>query len=65
MPRVERILTTCPRDFYDACGIEVAKRDGVIRHVRGDRAHEVSRGRLCTKCATAYNRVLLDPHARR
>ena len=40
------ILTTCPRDCYDACGIQVAVRDGVIRHVRGDRNHPVSRGRL-------------------
>ena len=35
-----------------------------IRHVRGDRDHPVSRGRLCVKCATAYNGVLLDPAAR-
>ena len=60
----EVILTTCPRDCYDACGIEVAVRDGRIRHVRGDRAHPVSRGKLCRKCATAYNGVMLDPAAR-
>jgi anaerobic selenocysteine-containing dehydrogenase len=60
----ERILTTCPRDCYDACGIEVSRRDGAIRRVRGDRNHPVSRGRLCRKCATAYNGVLLDPRAR-
>jgi anaerobic selenocysteine-containing dehydrogenase len=60
----ERILTTCPRDCYDACGIEVSRRDGAIRRVRGDRQHPVSRGRLCRKCATAYNGVLLDPQAR-
>jgi len=60
----ETILTTCPRDCYDACGIEVSKRDGAIRRVRGDRNHPVSRGRLCRKCATAYNGVLLDPQAR-
>lgn len=64
MPVDETILTTCPRDCYDACGIEVAKRDGVIRHVRGDRNHPVSRGRLCRKCATAYNGIMLDPDAR-
>jgi anaerobic selenocysteine-containing dehydrogenase len=58
------ILTTCPRDCYDACGIEVSLRDGAIRRVRGDRHHPVSRGRLCRKCATAYNGVLLDPQAR-
>ncbi len=39
-------------------------RDGQIRHVRGDRSHPVSRGRLCVKCTTAYNGVLLDPDAR-
>jgi anaerobic selenocysteine-containing dehydrogenase len=60
----ETILTTCPRDCYDTCGIVVSKRDGAIRRVRGDRNHPVSRGRLCRKCATAYNGVLLDPHAR-
>jgi anaerobic selenocysteine-containing dehydrogenase len=60
----ERILTTCPRDCYDACGIEVSRRDGAILRVRGDRNHPVSRGRLCRKCATAYNGVLLDPRAR-
>jgi len=60
----EIILTTCPRDCYDACGIEVSRRGGVIRRVRGDRHHPVSRGRLCRKCAVAYNGVLLDPWAR-
>jgi anaerobic selenocysteine-containing dehydrogenase len=58
------ILTTCPRDCYDACGIEVAVREGAIHHVRGDRQHPVSRGRLCNKCTTAYNGVFLDPGAR-
>jgi anaerobic selenocysteine-containing dehydrogenase len=60
----EVILTTCPRDCYDAWGVMVARRDGAIRHVRGDRSHPVSRGRLCVKCATAYNGVLRDPSAR-
>jgi anaerobic selenocysteine-containing dehydrogenase len=60
----EVVLTTCPRDCYDACGVEVVLRGGRIRHVRGDRSHPVSRGRLCVKCATAYNGVLLDPDAR-
>jgi anaerobic selenocysteine-containing dehydrogenase len=60
----ESILTTCPRDCYDACGIVVSRRDGAIRRVRGDPHHPVSRGRLCRKCATAYNGVLLDPRAR-
>jgi anaerobic selenocysteine-containing dehydrogenase len=60
----EIMLTTCPRDCCDACGIEVSLRDGAIRRVRGDLHHPVSRGRLCRKCATAYNGVLLDPRAR-
>ena len=60
----EVILTTCPRDCYDACGVAVVKRDGRIRHVRGDPSHPVSRGRLCRKCATAYNGVLRDGDAR-
>ena len=32
----EIILTTCPRDCFDTCGIAVVKRHGVIAHVRGD-----------------------------
>jgi Molybdopterin oxidoreductase Fe4S4 domain len=32
----EVVLTTCPRDCYDGCGVAVVKRDGAIRHVRGD-----------------------------
>ncbi len=60
----ELILTTCPRDCYDSCGVAVAVRDGRIRHVRGDPSHPVSRGRLCVKCATAYNGVTIDPAAR-
>jgi anaerobic selenocysteine-containing dehydrogenase len=60
----ERVLTTCPRDCYDACGILVVKRDGAIRHVRGDPDHPVSRGRLCRKCSIGYNGAFLDPEAR-
>jgi len=60
----EVILTTCPRDCYDACGVAVHKRDGAIRHVRGDPDHPVSRGRLCRKCTAACNGVFLDPAAR-
>jgi anaerobic selenocysteine-containing dehydrogenase len=60
---VEVLRTTCPRDCYDACGIEVLRRDGDVR-VRGDRTHPVSRGKLCRKCTLAYNGVFLDPQAR-
>jgi anaerobic selenocysteine-containing dehydrogenase len=54
------VLTTCPRDCYDACGIAVVIRDGAIRHVRGDPAHPVSRGKLCRKCSIGYNGAYLD-----
>jgi anaerobic selenocysteine-containing dehydrogenase len=60
----EVVLTTCPRDCYDACGIAVVKRDGAIRHVRGDPNHPVSRGKLCRKCSIGYNGSLLDAEAR-
>src|SRR5438876_4506177 len=58
------ILTTCPRDCYDACGVLVTVRDGRIRNVRGDPSHPVSRGKLCRKCSIAYNGVLIDPEQR-
>jgi anaerobic selenocysteine-containing dehydrogenase len=57
------VLTTCPRDCYDACGIAVVERNGRLR-VRGDPNHPVSRGKLCAKCTTGYNRSWLDPAAR-
>jgi anaerobic selenocysteine-containing dehydrogenase len=64
MSEKEIIKTTCPRDCYDACGIVVVKRDGVVRKVLGDPDHPVSRGALCGKCALAYNGVWRDPAAR-
>ncbi len=60
----EIILTTCPRDCYDSCGIAVIKRGGVITKVLGDPEHPVSRGALCGKCALAYNGVYRDPDSR-
>jgi anaerobic selenocysteine-containing dehydrogenase len=60
----EIILTTCPRDCYDACGIAVVKRRGAITKVLGNPDHPVSRGALCGKCALAYNGVFRDPAAR-
>lgn len=59
----EVIRTTCPRDCYDTCGIEVLVRGSDVR-VRGDREHAVSRGKLCQKCTAAYNGVFLDPATR-
>ena len=58
------VRTTCPRDCYDSCGIEILVRDGAIRDVRGDPRHPVNRGTLCAKCAVAYNGALRDPAAR-
>jgi len=62
--RDEVVITTCPRDCYDSCGITVIKRDGVVAAVRGNSAHAVSRGTLCGKCSTAYNREWRDPKRR-
>jgi anaerobic selenocysteine-containing dehydrogenase len=58
------VLTTCPRDCYDACGVRVVVRGGVVRQVRGDPDHFVSRGRLCRKCSIGYNGAYLDAEAR-
>jgi anaerobic selenocysteine-containing dehydrogenase len=60
----EVVLTTCPRDCYDTCGVAVVKRGGQVTHVRGDPDHFVSRGKLCVKCTIAYNREWRDPQAR-
>src|SRR5271167_2575437 len=60
----EVLITTCPRDCYDSCGIRVVKRDGAVIAVRGDPDHPVSRGTLCGKCSTAYNREWRDPARR-
>jgi anaerobic selenocysteine-containing dehydrogenase len=62
--RDEVILTTCPRDCYDTCGMLVHRRDGRVTAVRGNPAHAVSRGTLCGKCSTAYNREWRDPRRR-
>jgi anaerobic selenocysteine-containing dehydrogenase len=62
--RREVVLTTCPRDCFDTCGIAVVKRNGVVAHVRGDPHHPVSRGKLCAKCSISYNREWRDPQAR-
>ena len=58
------IKTTCPRDCYDACGMSVRVRDGQIQNVMGDRGHHVSQGKLCGKCAIAYNGVFRDAEKR-
>ena len=58
------IKTNCPRDCYDGCGIRVERRDSGPHRVLGDPDHPVSRGKLCSKCAVAYNGVWQDPSAR-
>ena len=58
------IKTTCPRDCYDACGVKVVIENGRVRKVSGDRDHVVSRGKLCPKCALAYNGAWIDPTRR-
>jgi anaerobic selenocysteine-containing dehydrogenase len=58
------IRTNCPRDCYDGCGIVVELRDGSKPRVLGDPEHPVSKGRLCSKCAIAYNGVWQDDDAR-
>jgi anaerobic selenocysteine-containing dehydrogenase len=55
MPAEDVVKTTCSRDCYDACGIAVFKEGGVITKVLGDPDHAISRGKLCGKCAIAYN----------
>ncbi|HLW23444.1 MAG TPA: molybdopterin-dependent oxidoreductase [Steroidobacteraceae bacterium] len=59
----DALKSTCPRDCYDSCGVLVQRRGAEIS-VRGDPDHPVSRGRLCGKCSTAYNREWLDPQCR-
>jgi anaerobic selenocysteine-containing dehydrogenase len=60
----ETIRTTCPRDCYDACGIQVVRNDGRIIRVGGDPDHPISRGWLCPKCAAGYNGSWRDPAKR-
>src|ERR1700682_1004763 len=42
----------------------VHKRDGLVTAVRGNPTHAVSRGTLCGKCSTGYNREWRDPQQR-
>lgn len=58
------VKTTCPRDCYDACGIVAHRVDGVVTKVLGDPEHAVARGKLCGKCAIAYNGSWRDPAMR-
>tara|TARA_R110002096_G_scaffold5159_6_gene24114 strand:+ start:2133 stop:4157 length:2025 start_codon:yes stop_codon:yes gene_type:complete len=58
------LRTNCPRDCYDGCGILVEQRSDAPSRILGDPDHPVSRGRLCSKCAIAYNGVWQDASAR-
>ena len=58
------VKTTCSRDCYDACGLAVYKESGVITKVLGDPDHAISRGKLCGKCAIAYNGAWRDASLR-
>jgi anaerobic selenocysteine-containing dehydrogenase len=60
MPNDVVIKTTCARDCYDACGIAVHKENGAITKILGDPDHAISRGKLCGKCAIAYNGAWRD-----
>ncbi|MDA1074806.1 MAG: molybdopterin-dependent oxidoreductase [Proteobacteria bacterium] len=58
------IRTNCPRDCYDGCGIVITPGDADQIRVLGDPDHPISQGRLCGKCALAYNGVWQDATAR-
>ena len=60
MPEEDVVKTTCARDCYDACGIAVYSRNGVVTKVLGDPDHAISRGKLCGKCAIVYNGAWRD-----
>ena len=52
MPETDTLIkTTCPRDCYDACGMSVRVRGGLIQNVMGGRGDHVSQGKLRGKCA--------------
>lgn len=60
----EVVLTTCPRDCYDGCGIAVVRRGGKVSLVAGNPEHPSNQGPLCGKCSVAYNGVWRDEKAR-
>ena len=64
MTAKQLLRTNCPRDCYDGCGILVEQRSDAPSRILGDPDHPVSRGRLCSKCAIAYNAVWQDATAR-
>ena len=64
MSETREILTTCPRDCYDACGVRVVLRGDAIDRVTGAPDHPANRGSLCGKCTLAYNGAWRDPEQR-
>jgi anaerobic selenocysteine-containing dehydrogenase len=44
--------------------MSVHRRDGLVTAVRGNPNHPISRGALCGKCSTGYNREWRDPQRR-
>ena len=61
---ISTIKTNCPRDCYDGCGILVEKRSDGRHRIVGDPDHPIAKGKLCSKCALAYNGVWQDPTKR-
>ncbi len=58
------VRTTCPKDCYDCCGINVRMENDAIVSVTGNTDHPSNQGALCAKCSIAYNGTWLDENAR-
>ncbi len=49
MSNIKKVITTCPRDCPDSCGIIVEVEKGKILRLRGAKEHPVTKGFLCSK----------------
>ncbi|MGV8150025.1 MAG: molybdopterin-dependent oxidoreductase, partial [Alkaliphilus sp.] len=49
MNNIKKVITTCPRDCPDTCGIIVEVEKGKILRLRGAKEHPVTKGFLCSK----------------
>ncbi len=58
---VQEVITTCPRDCPDTCGIIAEVREGRVVRLRGARDHPITRGFLCPKMYQ-YPRMLESSH---
>ncbi len=47
----------CPRNCYGACGMVAYTKNGILKKVDGDPAHEYTKGKLCAKGYSYINRV--------